>query len=188
MSHGRAQSLQHRDNDVIFPEQNPGLFQLRRQVAIANVPGQPYQGLPVGRRHLDYRLARRIDGDHLSILELEAIALVHDCCTRQIEQEFRSPKSHIPQSSAIALIESELHAVNGCFCFPGARREYFNSTHDSSEKKVPLGHRQYARRFTREQSPIRAHLVGFRVHLDVRQRIVQYHAELVDAGAGVRNG
>src|SRR5437016_13708160 len=51
------------------------------------------------------------------------------------------------------------------------------------EEKVPLRHRKDGYRLAREQLAVSSHLVGLRVHLDPRQRVVVNHIALTDRAA-----
>ena len=54
-----------------------------------------------------------------------------------------------------------------------------------SEQEVALRHRQHLRGFADQQLSIGADFVGFGVHFNPRQRIVQHHVALADATAAL---
>jgi len=74
LDHPRAQPLDHRLDDVIAPDpQAPG-NDLRRQMAVAEVPGDPNQVVRIGASDLDQRLRRRDNFDQPVIVEHQRIA------------------------------------------------------------------------------------------------------------------
>jgi hypothetical protein len=51
------------------------------------------------------------------------------------------------------------------------------------KKEVALGHRKHRHRITCQDLPISFYHIGFRIHVNGRQRIVQLHIALADAAA-----
>jgi len=52
-----------------------------------------------------------------------------------------------------------------------------------SEQEIPLSHRKHRHRITCQDLPIGFHHIGFWIHVNVRQRIVQLHIALADSAA-----
>src|SRR5258708_11309597 len=74
LDHARAEPLHHRLDDVIAPDPQTPCRDLRRQMAVAEMPGDPHQMLRIGPSDLDQRLRR---GDHLdqpAILQYQRVA------------------------------------------------------------------------------------------------------------------
>ena len=51
------------------------------------------------------------------------------------------------------------------------------------KKKVALGHGKHRHRVACQDLPVGLHDIGFRIHFNLRQRIVQLHIALADAAA-----
>ena len=70
----RAQPLHHRLDDVIAPYATAPFRDLRRQMAIAEMPGDPNQMLRVVAPDLNERLRCRDDFDQPTIVEHQCVA------------------------------------------------------------------------------------------------------------------
>jgi len=70
-----AQPLQHVDDDVIVADQDDVVGDFRRQVAVAEMPGEPRQPRGAVGPHLDQRLGQRHDLDDRAIGQRQPVAL-----------------------------------------------------------------------------------------------------------------
>src|SRR5712672_2958854 len=59
LDHARAEPLHHRLDDVIAPNAQASACDLRRQMAVAEMPGDPHQMLRIGPADFSQRLGRR---------------------------------------------------------------------------------------------------------------------------------
>src|SRR5713101_3022371 len=69
LDHARAEPLHHRLDDVIAPDPQTLGHDLRRQMAVAEMPGDANQMVRVGSPYLEQRLRRRYDFNQTSIVE-----------------------------------------------------------------------------------------------------------------------
>ncbi|MDB5609150.1 MAG: hypothetical protein JWP25_6050 [Bradyrhizobium sp.] len=69
-----AQPLHHRLDDVIAPDPQALGHDLRRQMAIAEMPGNPNKMLQVGAANFDQQLRRRDDLDQPAIVQHQRVA------------------------------------------------------------------------------------------------------------------
>jgi len=83
----RAQSLDHRLDDVIPADAQALWHDLRRQMAVAEMPGDPNQMQRIGAADLDQRFGGRHHLDQPSILQHQRIAAAQRDRVFEIEQE-----------------------------------------------------------------------------------------------------
>ena len=83
----RAQSLDHRLDDVIPADAQALWHDLRRQMAVAEMPGDPNQMQRIGAADLDQRLRCRHHLDQPSIFQHQRIAAAQRDRVFEIEQE-----------------------------------------------------------------------------------------------------
>src|SRR5882724_1374394 len=104
LDHARAEPLHHRLDDVIAPDPQALGHDLRRQMAVAEMPGDPNQMVRVGAFYLEQRLRRRHDFDQTSIVEHQRVATAQRDRVLQIEQKFKSARAghrHPPPVTAV---------------------------------------------------------------------------------------
>ena len=80
---------------------------LRRQMAIAEVPGQPDQMLRITALDLDQRLGGGDDLDQPAVLEHQRIAAAQRQRMFEVEQECEPPRAGHRHPPAMSVIESE---------------------------------------------------------------------------------
>jgi hypothetical protein len=107
LDHARAQSLDHRLDDMVAPDPQAARRDLRRQVAVAEMPGDPDQMLRIGTADLDQRLRRRDDLDQPAIVEHQRIAAAQHSGVFQIEQEFEPARARHHHPPAMTVVEIE---------------------------------------------------------------------------------
>src|ERR1700681_564957 len=89
LDHARAQTFDHRLDDVVAPYPQALRGDLRRQMAVAEMPGDAHQMLRIGSANLDQRLGC---GDHLdqpAVLQHQRIAAAQGDGGFEVEQEFK---------------------------------------------------------------------------------------------------
>jgi hypothetical protein len=87
LDHTRPQPLHHRLDNVIAPDAQALGRDLRRQVSVAEMPGDPDQVLRIGTPDLGQWFGR---GDHLDqpvIVEHQRVATSQRGCVFQVEQK-----------------------------------------------------------------------------------------------------
>ena len=63
LDHARAEPFYHRLDDMVAPDAQASAHDLRRQMAVAEMPGHPYQMVGVGPTNFDQGFRRRDDFD-----------------------------------------------------------------------------------------------------------------------------
>src|SRR5215813_1602605 len=74
LAHLRAQAFQHVDDDMIVADQDAALVDLRRQVAVAEMPGETREGGGAAAAHFDQVLLGGAHLDEATLLQPEAVA------------------------------------------------------------------------------------------------------------------
>ena len=74
LDHARTESLHHFLDDVIAPDAQAAGHDLGRQMAIAEVPGDPYQMAGIGAPDLEQRLGRGHHLDQPAVFQHQRIA------------------------------------------------------------------------------------------------------------------
>lgn len=103
----RAEAAQHLGDDVVAADaQRPGR-DLHRQMAVAEMPGQPHQMHGIGAADFDQRLRR---GDHLdqaAVFQHQRIAAAQRDGIFQIEQERQPARSRHRHAATMTVVEIE---------------------------------------------------------------------------------
>jgi hypothetical protein len=107
LDHARAQSLHHRLDDMVAPDTQAARRDLRRQMAVAEMPGDPNQMLRIGAANLGQRLRRRDDLDQPVIVEHQRIAAAQHGGIFQIQQEFKPARACHRHPPPMAIVEIE---------------------------------------------------------------------------------
>jgi hypothetical protein len=114
-----AEAARHILDDVIAPDAQAFLQQFGRQMAIAEMPGDPHQGGGVGAANFSQGLGRSDDFDDPPVLQRQAIAGPQHHRLRQIEQEGQTPNPGHRHAPAIAIVVIENDRIRR-FSGPGA--------------------------------------------------------------------
>jgi hypothetical protein len=105
LDHARAQSLHHCLDDMVAPDAQAARGDLGRQMAVAEMPGDPDQMLRIGAANLDQRLRRRDDLDQPAIVEHQRIAAAQHGGVFQIEQEFEPARAGHRHPPAMTIVK-----------------------------------------------------------------------------------
>ena len=111
--HRGTELTQHVLDHVIAAQTERPAHDLRRQVPIADVPGQPHEVAVRPAPHLDQRLGRRHDLDQATVLERQGVAAAQSHGLGQIEQELEPAHTGHDDATAVPVVEVEHHAVRG---------------------------------------------------------------------------
>ena len=103
----RAQSLHHRLDDVIAPDAQAPPRDLRRQMAVAEMPGDPNQVLRVVTADLRQRLRRRHHLDQPAIVKHQRVTAPQRDRVFQIEQERESARARHRHPPPVPIVEIE---------------------------------------------------------------------------------
>jgi hypothetical protein len=103
----RAQAFDHRFDDVIAPDAQAPRHDLRRQMTVAEMPGNANQMLRVGPPDLEQRLRRRHHLDQSAIFKHQRIAAAQRDGVFQIEQELKSSRTGHRHPPPVPVVEIE---------------------------------------------------------------------------------
>jgi hypothetical protein len=149
---------------------------LRRHVAIAEMPCNTRKVMRVARRDLRDRLAGRDHAHDAAVFELQPIAIVQHRGFGKIEQKNRILRAAHGDAAAVPAIMWQFDAVGfPCVVPMAGRQDFGGADHDStrycfaaytSKKEIALRHRQHRRRLAGQQLAVGADLVGLGIDLD----------------------
>lgn len=109
----RAQPLHHRLDDVIAANAQALRHDLRRQVAIAEMPGDPNQMQGIDAPDLDQRLGSRDHLDQTAVFEHQRIAATQRDGMLQVEQELQPARPGHRHPPPVPVVEIEHDRVGG---------------------------------------------------------------------------
>ena len=111
--HPRAQSLDHRFDDMVAPNPQTPSGDLRRHMAIAEVPGEANQVLCVATANFQKRLRRRNHLDQTAIFQHQRVATAQGDRTLEVEQKTQPARARHHQPPAVAIVEIEHNRIGG---------------------------------------------------------------------------
>jgi len=109
----RSVPLHHRLNDVVAADAKAPFRYLRRQMAIAEVPGDPQQVLRILATNLRQRLWRCNDLDQSAVVEHQRVTAAQRHRIFQIEQKFKSACTRHHHPPPVAIVEFEHDSIGG---------------------------------------------------------------------------
>ena len=87
---------------------------LHRQVAIAEMPGEPHHLPEIDAAKLDQRLRRRDHLDEPAIFKHQGVAATQRDRLRQVEQEFQAARAGHSHATPVAVVELQYDRIGGC--------------------------------------------------------------------------
>lgn len=111
----RAETLHHVLDDMIAANAQALCHDLRRQVAIAEMPGEPHQMAGICAAYLDQRLGRCDHLDTAAVFQHQGVAAAQGDGVFQIEQEFQSARPRHHHATTMTIVEVENDGVDGRF-------------------------------------------------------------------------
>ncbi|KRR24770.1 hypothetical protein CQ14_05335 [Bradyrhizobium lablabi] len=108
-----AEPLHHRLDDVIAADAQALWHDLRRQMAVAEMPGDANQVQGIGAADLDQGLGRRHHFDQPAVLQHQRIAAAQRDRIFQIEQEFEPARTRHRHPPPVPIVKIE-HDGIGC--------------------------------------------------------------------------
>jgi hypothetical protein len=199
----RAQPCHHRLDDVIAPDAQSFPRYLGRQMPITEVPGDSHQMLRIVAADFHERFRCRHDLDQPAVLEYQGVAIPQCDGALQIKQKLEPACAGHRHPPAVTIVEIQHDRIGRWFDpamlsanLGGAdhRRMSDDGLRDGLARKtmvvvliheVALRHRQYFGRRAGQEFAVGAHLIGFRIDLDLRRGTVMDHALLGDPATGV---
>jgi hypothetical protein len=109
----RTQSLYHRLDDVIPADAQAFWHDLRRQMAVAKMPGNPNQMKGIGAPDLKQRLGGRHHLDQPAIFQHQRITAAQRDGVFQIEQEFQPARPRHRHPPPVPVVEIEHDRIGG---------------------------------------------------------------------------
>ena len=110
-----AEPLHHRLDDVIPADAQPLRHQLRRQMAIAEMPGDPDQMMRVAALDLQQRLGRRHHLDQPPVLQHQRVAAAQGNGVFEVEQELEPARARHRHPPAVTVVEIEHDGIRRRF-------------------------------------------------------------------------
>ena len=111
----RAQPLHHRLDDVIPADAQRLRQELGRQMAVAEMPGDPDQVMRIASLDLEQRLGRRHHLDHPAVLEHQRIAAAQGYGVFEIEQKLQSARARHRHPPPVPVVEIQHDGVGRRF-------------------------------------------------------------------------
>src|SRR5579871_1277766 len=111
LDHARSQPLHHRLDDMITPDAQRLGHDLGRQMAVAEMPGDPDQMMRITSLDLDQRLGGRDHLDQPAVLQHQRIAAAQRNRALEIEQESQSARAGHRHAPPVTVVEIEHHGV-----------------------------------------------------------------------------
>jgi hypothetical protein len=115
LDHTRAKPLHHRLDDVIAADAQGLGHELRRQVTIAEMPGDADEVVRIVAADLEQRLGRRDHLDQTPVLQHQRIAAAERNGILEVEQEFEAPRPRHSHAAAVPIVEIEHDRVRRRF-------------------------------------------------------------------------
>ena len=113
LDYARTKPFDHRLDDMIAADAQALGHDLRRQMAVAEMPGEPHQVMRIGGPDLQQRLRCRDDLDQAAILEHERIAPAQGDGVLEVEQECEPACAGHRHPPAVPVIEIEHDGIGG---------------------------------------------------------------------------
>jgi hypothetical protein len=110
----RAKPLHHRLDDVIAPDPQAFWHDLRRQMPIAEMPGDSDQMQGIGAPDLDQRLGRGNHLDQPSVFQHQRIAAAQGDRVFEVKQKFQSARARHRHPPPVPVVETEHDGVGRC--------------------------------------------------------------------------
>ena len=102
-----AEPRHHRLDDVVAANPQALRHDLRRQMAIAEMPGDANQILRIGATDFQKQLGRRYDLNQSSVLEHQSVAATQCDRTLEVKQEFKPARARHRHPPAMTIVEIE---------------------------------------------------------------------------------
>lgn len=116
LDHLGAEALHHLLDHMVAADAQTFGHDLRRQMAVAEMPGQPHQMAGIGTADLDQRLRRRDHLNEAAVFQHQGIAAAQGDGVFQIEQEFQSARPRHRHAAAMPVVEVEDDGVHRRLC------------------------------------------------------------------------
>ena len=106
-SHARTQSAHHILDDMIAADSKPLAGDLRRQMAVAEMPGDPHHMLRIAGANFGQRLGRGDDLDETAIFQHQRVAAAQRHRLFQIKQELQAVRPGHRHAAPVTVVETK---------------------------------------------------------------------------------
>ena len=107
LDHAGAEPLHHGFDHMIAPDPQALSYDLRRQMAVAEMPGDPHQMVRIDDADLRQRLRRRDHLDQPAIFQHQRIAAAQRHRVFEVEQEFKPSCARHRHPPPVPIVEIE---------------------------------------------------------------------------------
>jgi hypothetical protein len=107
LDHLGAEALHHLLDDVVAADAQSLGHDLRRQMAVAEMPGEPHQMAGIGTPDFDQRLRRCDHLDQAAVFQHQSVAAPQGDGVFEIEQEFQSARPRHRHAATMTIVEVE---------------------------------------------------------------------------------
>ena len=128
----RAESANHVLDHMIASDAQALADNLRWQMSIAEMPGDPHQMMRIGAADFHQRLGRSDDFDQPPVFQHQRIAAAQRDGFFQIQQEFQPARSRHRHTAAMTVVEIEHHRIGGGLGPANLRADLRGADHDVS--------------------------------------------------------
>jgi hypothetical protein len=111
LDYAGAEPFDHRFDDVIAPDTQALRRDLRRQMTVAEMPGDPNQMVRVGTPYLGQWLRRRHHLDQPVIVEHQRVATSQHCRVFQVEQKLKPAGARHRHPPPVTIVETENDSI-----------------------------------------------------------------------------
>ena len=116
LDHARAQALDHFLDHMVAADAQPFGHDLRRQMAVAEMPGEPHQMAGIGTPDFDQRLRRCDHLDQAAVFQHQSVAAPQGDGVFEIEQEFQSARPRHRHAATMTIVEIENDGICRRLC------------------------------------------------------------------------
>lgn len=109
----RTKTAHHVLNDVIAADAKALADDLRRQVPVAEMPGDPHEMMRIGAANFHQRLRRRDHLDQPPVFQHQRIAAAQRDGFLQVQQELQPARTGHHHPPPVPVVETEDHRVSG---------------------------------------------------------------------------
>jgi len=118
LSESCAEAGKHRFDHMVRPDTESFMSNLRRQMAIAEVPCEAHKLARIFMPHLDNRLCGSLNHEPPSVVKLHTISISHGDSLWKIEKDILALIRREPNPAPMARIEIERDSACGSFLRP----------------------------------------------------------------------
>lgn len=116
LDHLGSEALDHLLDHMVAADTQPLGHDLRRQMAVAEMPGEPHQMAGIGTPDFDQRLRRCDHLDQAAVFQHQSVAAPQGDGVFEIEQEFQSARPRHRHAATMTIVEIENDGICRRLC------------------------------------------------------------------------